>query len=179
MKLLKRLFIVIVALVLLVFVIAIFIDGSYAVEKQITISKPKAEVFNYVKLLKNQDEYSVWQKMDPNMKKSYIGEDGTVGFVASWESNNDKVGKGEQEIIGVKEGERLDFQLRFFEPFEAQDNAYMITQSKGQNSTVVKWGFKGEMSYPMNFFLLFMDMEEMLGGDLQTGLENLKKELEK
>lgn len=178
MKLLKRLFAVIVALVLLFFIIAIFVDGNYQVEKQITIEKPKTEVFNYIKYLKNQNEYSVWQQMDPKMKKSYIGEDGTVGFVSSWESSNEKVGKGEQEIMAIEEGKRLDFELRFFEPFEATDNAYMITEEKSAKSTVVKWGFKGEMGYPIRIFLLFMDMDEMLGKDLQDGLSNLKKNLE-
>lgn len=35
------------------------------------------------------------------------------------------------------------------------------------------------MNYPMNIMLLFMDMEKMLGGELYTGLQNLKRELEK
>lgn len=179
MKLLKRLFIVVVALVMLFFIIALFVDGSYSVERSVTIQKPKEEVFGYIKMLKNQGEYSVWQQMDPKMKKSYIGEDGTVGFVSSWESNHEKVGKGEQEIIGIKEGKRLDFELRFFEPFEAKDHAYMITEAKTDKATVVKWGFDGEMGYPMRFFMLFMDMDEMLGNDLQTGLDNLKMNLEK
>ena len=30
----------------------------------------------------------------------------------------------------------------------------------------------------MNIMLLFMDMDEMLGSDLETGLENLKQLLE-
>lgn len=34
------------------------------------------------------------------------------------------------------------------------------------------------MPYPFNLMLLFMDMEEMIGNDLQTGLENLKLVLE-
>jgi hypothetical protein len=34
------------------------------------------------------------------------------------------------------------------------------------------------MKYPMNLMLLFMDMEGMLGGDLEQGLTNLKGVLE-
>ena len=36
--------------------------------------------------------------MDRNVKKSFKGTDGTVGFVAAWDSDNKKVGKGEQEV---------------------------------------------------------------------------------
>jgi hypothetical protein len=39
--------------------------------------------------------------MDPDMKKTYRGTDGTVGFVSEWESNKKDVGTGEQEI-GLK-----------------------------------------------------------------------------
>jgi hypothetical protein len=35
------------------------------------------------------------------------------------------------------------------------------------------------MAYPMNLMLVFMDMDAMLGKDLQTGLNNLKAVLEK
>jgi hypothetical protein len=35
------------------------------------------------------------------------------------------------------------------------------------------------MPYPMNLMLLFMDMDGMLGKDLQQGLDNLKGVLEK
>ena len=37
----------------------------------------------------------------------------------------------------------------------------------------------GKMVYPFNFLGLFMNMNEMIGKDLQTGLDNLKGILEK
>ena len=112
------------------------------------------------------------------MKKTFTGTDGEVGFVSAWESDKKDVGKGEQEIMKITVNQQIDYQLRFFEPFQATDDAYMITDAKGKNTTTVKWGFKGSMDYPMNLMLLIMDMEEMLGNDLQTGLDNLKKVLE-
>jgi hypothetical protein len=45
--------------------------------------------------------------------------------------------------------------------------------------TTVKWGFNGEMKYPMNLMMLTMNMEKMLGPDLENGLKNLKTLLEK
>ena len=116
--------------------------------------------------------------MDPNMKKDFRGTDGTVGFVSAWDSESDEVGKGEQEIIAIVEGERIDYELRFLRPFESTDQAYIITESAGMNQTTVKWGINGKMTYPMNVMLLFMDMEEMLGADLSEGLNNLKVKLE-
>jgi uncharacterized protein YndB with AHSA1/START domain len=179
MKILKNILILIASLVVLLLVVALFVKKDYAVVREVTINKPKQEVFDYVKYLKNQDSFSKWAMMDPNMKKEYRGTDGTVGFVSAWDSEKSDVGKGEQEIKKIAEGERLDFELRFIKPFEATDYAYMTTETAGTDQTKVKWGFNGKMNYPMNLMLLFMNMDKMLGDDLQTGLSNLKTVLEK
>ena len=179
MKILKGLLFLILGIVILALVVALFVKKDYAVEREVTINKPIAVVFDYIKHIKNQDQYSVWNRLDPASKKTYTGTDGTVGFISGWESTNKNVGKGEQEITNITENDRIDMKLRFKEPFEAEDEAYMVTESKGENETKVKWGFKGRMAYPMNIMLLFMDMEGMLGKDLQGGLDTLKTTLEK
>lgn len=179
MRILKRILIVIMILIAIPLITALFVKKDYAVEKEVVINKPKQVVFDYVKMLKNQDNYSVWAMKDPNMKKGYKGTDGTPGFIASWESQNKEVGTGEQEILKITEGERIDFKLRFKVPFEAQDDAYMITEAVGENQTKVKWGFKGAFPYPMNLMNLFMDMDKAVGKDLSEGLNNLKTVVEK
>jgi len=98
-------------------VIALFIDNEYKVENEILIQQPKAVVFTYVKSLRNQDKFSKWANIVPNIKKTYSGTDRTVGFVSAWESDHPEVGKGEQEIIKIIEGQCIDFEFRFFEPF--------------------------------------------------------------
>ncbi|WP_254500404.1 hypothetical protein, partial [Salmonella enterica] len=67
-------------------------------EREITINKSRQEVYDYIKYLKNQNNFSKWAKMDPAMKTEFRGTDGTVGFVSAWESAKKDVGKGEQEI---------------------------------------------------------------------------------
>jgi len=178
MRILKNILIALAIIIAIPLLVALFLKKDYAVEREVVINKPKAEVFEYIKFLKNQDNYSKWNKMDPNMKKSYKGTDGTVGFIAAWDSKNENVGAGEQEIVKITEGERIDTKLRFKVPFEAQDDAYMITEDAANNQTKVKWGFKGAFPYPMNLMGLFMDMEKEVGGDLDTGLQNLKTLLE-
>jgi hypothetical protein len=176
---LRKILIGVVILIAIPFIVALFVEKDYAVERQIVISRPKQEVFNYIKYLKNQDHYSKWAMMDPNMKKTYTGTDGTVGFVSAWDSDNDDVGKGEQEIKMIAEGERIDYELRFLVPFESTSPAYMITESISDNETKVAWGFTGHMAYPMNLLIPLMSFEKIIGDDLATGLGNLKVELEK
>lgn len=179
MKALKIILAVLAILVALPFVVALFINGSYAIEKQITINKPKQEVYEYIKYLKNQNEYSVWAKLDPAMKQTHLGTDGTVGFIEAWESTDKNVGKGEQEITKLVEGERIETTIRFKEPIASTDKAYIALEARDSTSTTVKWGFTGKMKYPLNLLLLVMNMEEMVGNDLQNGLANLKAIMEK
>ncbi|MBL0047856.1 MAG: SRPBCC family protein [Bacteroidetes bacterium] len=179
MKILKKIGIALLAIIAIALITAAFTRKDYAVEREIVINKPNAEVFNYVKNLKNQNYFSKWNMTDPNAKMDYKGTDGTVGFIASWDSQNDQVGTGEQEIMSIVEGSRMDVELRFTKPFVATDKGYFITQAEGDNQTKVKWGFKGKMDYPMNLMLLLMNMEEMIGNDMATSLGNLKVLLEK
>ncbi|MDP3682284.1 MAG: SRPBCC family protein [Flavobacterium sp.] len=178
MNIIKKILLGLFAIIVLALLIALFLPKEYAVEREITINKSKDSVFNYIKYLKNQDNFSVWSSKDPAMKKTFTGTDGTVGAIAGWDSKDKNVGVGEQEIKKIVEGKRIDFELRFKVPFESTDNAYMITEAISANQTKVKWGFDGKMPYPMNLMLPIMNMEEMLGKDLQDGLNNLKAVLE-
>ena len=152
---------------------------EYSVERSISLSKPRQEVFDYVKYLKNQNEFSVWAKIDPDMKMEYRGTDASVGFVSAWDSPVKEAGKGEQEIIRIDEGKRIDYEIRFLKPMKSTDNAFLAFESENENTTKVTWGFYGKMKFPMNVMLLIMDMDKMLGKDLEGGLSNLKGILEK
>lgn len=178
MKLIKIILIGFLLAVAVLLLAALVLPSSYQVERSVSINKPKDQVFSYLVLLKNQDNFSVWMALDPNVKKTYQGEDGTVGFVSAWHSEKDDVGTGEQEIKAIKPGERIDYELRFLKPFASVSPAYLLLEQSAASETKVTWGFQGDMPYPMNLLLLVMDMEGLIGKDLQQGLDNLKKLLE-
>jgi hypothetical protein len=179
MKTLKKLLFGVAILIGLVLIAAWFTNKDYSVEREIVINKPKQQVFDYVKFLKNQNNYSKWATMDKNMKKTFTGTDGTVGCVSGWDSENSQLGKGEQEITKMSEGDRIDYELRFIKPMESISPAYMSTESITDSTTKVKWGMSGTMTYPTNAVMWFMDMNKVIGGDLDTGLTVLKGILEK
>ncbi len=168
---------VILSLVVLLLLAGLFISKDMNVSRDIIINRPKADVFNYVKYLKNQQHYSKWATLDANIKNEFRGTDGAPGFVNSWEGNK-KVGKGEQEILAVSDG-RLDTELRFEKPFKSIAKAKMTTEAVSNNSTKVTWGFESKMNYPMNVMKLFMNMDKAVGNDFSTGLTNLKTLMEK
>jgi uncharacterized protein YndB with AHSA1/START domain len=176
MRILKILLLTVATIIVLGLIAALFIDKDYKVEKEITINKPRQEVFAFLKHLKNQDLFSYWASMDTAMQKTYTGTDGTVGFISAWKGN-DKVGQGEQEITGIKENERLDYDLRFKEPMESNASSYITTEEAGAGQTKVKWAIYGKNNYPGNIMNPMMDF--MMGKDISTGLSNLKVLMEK
>ena len=163
-------------LIALLLVVALFIKKEYTIQREITINKPKREVFTYIKHLKNQEHYSKWVMADPNMKKEYHGTDGTIGFVYAWDGN-DQAGQGEQEIKQIIEGERLDLEIRFIRPFAGVAQTPFTVEALSENQTRVKWGMRGGNPYPLNLMHLIID--KVLGADLEVSLVNLKNILEK
>lgn len=169
---------IILGIIALLLLAGLVISKEIRATKEIIINKPASDVFNYIKYIKNQDNYSKWASLDPNMKSEHRGTDGTVGFVNNW-SGNKKVGEGEQEITAIEEGKALYTDLRFIKPFKSFAKAKMTTTAIDAGSTKVTWGFESKMNYPMNLMKLLMNMNEMVGKDFSTGLTNLKSVLEK
>ncbi|MEO8573478.1 MAG: SRPBCC family protein [Pyrinomonadaceae bacterium] len=168
----------IVLLVAAVVILAFAVSTDFKVEREVTINRPKSDVFSYVKKLRNQDTWGPWAKKDPAIRQEFRGNDGFVGFVSAWKSDNPEVGEGEQEIKNITEDSRLDTELRFKKPFETTSQAFLTTEATGDSSTRVRWGFTGSMPRPMNLMLLVLDMDKEVGKDFEDGLSNLKRILE-
>ena len=176
MKFIKRLLLIILVVISFVLISALFIKKEYAVKREIMINQPQKNVYDYLKLLKNQNNFSTFAKKDPNMKLSYRGTDGTIGFIYAWEGNSE-VGKGEQKITRLSD-RQIDVELHFIDPFESYAPAFFLVERISDNQTKVTWAMNGKMAYPINFLRLFMNMENMIGKEYQQSLINLKQILE-
>jgi len=147
------------------------------IEKSIEIKRSSGEVFDYLKLTRNQDNFSVWNMADPSMKKDYRGNDGTVGFVYSWDSTVKNVGAGEQEIKAIEAGKSIEYEIRFFRPMQNTGKSYFRINSNGENITLVTWIFDSPSKFPYSLFSPIF--KKIMGKDLEKGLINLKGILEK
>ncbi|WP_248723832.1 SRPBCC family protein [Seonamhaeicola sp. ML3] len=171
------LYILISLIVIFVFLVLIA-PKKYHVSRVIEIEKPISEVFKYLKLIKNQDEWSPWKKKDPDMSQKFVGKDGEVGFLSKWEGNKD-VGSGEQEIKRIVKDDIIESELRFFKPWKSQSDAYLKVEYLGDERTKVVWGFSGKNKFPFSLFMLFFNMDKAVGKDFEDGLSTLKHILEK
>ncbi len=174
MKIIKWILISIAGLLALIAIVGLIAKKEYTVVREVTINKPKHEIYEYIKYLKNQKNYSKWEQMDPNVTMNYTGTDAEIGFVSAWDSKLDSVGAGEQEIKKMTPDARIDYEIRFKRPFENTSGGYLELAELAPNQTKVTWGFNGKMPFPFNVMLLTMDMDKMLGRDLTVGLNNLR-----
>ncbi len=60
---------------------------------------------------------------------------------------------------------------------QTANDPYFKIDAKGEGSHVA-WGFSGSSPFPMNIFLLFMNIDKSVGGDFEQGLANFKAYIE-
>ena len=176
MNILLYIIIVLAGIIALLLLIAIFMRKQYRVQREIIIQSPSSTVFDYLRQLKNQDNFNKWVMADPDMKKDFKGTDGTVGFIYGWNGNK-KAGEGEQEITALEEGKRIKTEVRFIRPFPGIAYADMIMEPISNGQTKLSWCNTSAIKYPMNMMIPMI--EKMLAKDMDTSLQTLKNILEK
>lgn len=163
------------ALIALVLIVAAIMPRSYNVIVDIIVDKPKDQVRNYVKLLKNQPTYSVRYQTDPNQALAYSGIDGTVGFTQT-RSGNKEVGVGEQTITQIAEGEYFEVLIHFMRPMEWKNTSRTSVESFSPTQTRVVNTFEWSDPWPLN--IVSLCFKPVIRKDMIQNMNNLKKVLE-
>ena len=166
---------VVAGIIVFLLVAAFFMKKEHYVKREIVVNAPVQKVFDFLKLLKNQEKFNKWTKADSNRNWEFKGTDGTVGFIISWNGNKD-VGEGEKEIISIVEGKRIETQIRFVRPMKMTADVIMETESLSEKQTKVFLINTGTLKYPMNIMIPLA--ERMFPKDMDSSLSTLKNILE-
>lgn len=178
--LLLKILAVFIGLVVLLCVVALFVKKDYTITREILINNSVNNVYDYVRYHKNQREFNQWLSFDPNTKIELRGsEDGTSGAIMHFESSHKKTGTGEWENTRLVPNERIELELRFLKPYQftASGILYFIETKKGRTRLV--WEYNSGMPWPKNITLLFMNMDKIIGKDIEATLEKIKINTEK
>jgi hypothetical protein len=176
MNLLITILLAVGAIIALLFIIAFFMKKEHYVRCEVIINAPRQKVFDYLKLLKNQDEFNKNAMAGSDRKKEFKGTDGTVGYIYSW-SGDKNAGVGEKEIISLIEGKRIETEIRFIKPMAVTARMIMEMESLSDAQTKVYWSNAGKLNYPLN--ILIPMMERSVAKDMDISLGTLKSILEK
>ena len=145
----------------------------YHVERSASINAPAAIIYAQLDDLKKWADWSPWDKIDPNVKKTFEGPDRGVGQSYTWQGNSD-VGTGQMTIASAEPQKRVTYKLDFREPMAAQAEATIIIAKEGASAHKVTWGMDGANNFMGKLFGVFMDMDKMIGKDFEKGLSQLK-----
>lgn len=162
----------VVAIIAVLLVVIAMQPNEYSVSRSATVNAPAERVFANVNDFHKWDAWSPWAKIDPNMKQSFDGPPAGKGAAYTWEGN-DQVGKGRMEIAESKPAEHIKIDLKFLEPWEA-DNVTDFTFKPAGEKTEVNWSMSGRHNFVSKAMCLVMDMDKMIGPDFEKGLSQLK-----
>lgn len=174
MKIIKSIFYVILAIVALVFVIAIFLPSQYRVERTVDIKKPVGMVYGYVADFNNFHDWNPWTILEPNHPYEVTGDSAKVGQKYYWEG--EIIGSGHMIFTEFKPYDLIKSDIAFLSP--QQGKGVVEWEFEGnERSTQVTWSLTGEADYPLGRYYGLM-MDSFLGKSFEEGVNNLKNNLE-
>ena len=166
-----------IALAVLVLVVAVLAYATTRpellhVERSTAVQAPADTIFPLINDFHRWTEWSPYEKLDPAMEKVYSGAASGRGAVYEWDGNS-SAGKGRMEIVDTAPASRVTVKLDFIEPFEGHNTAVFSLVPQG-TTTHVTWTMEGPTPYVAKLMGVFVNMDNMLGADFETGLANLK-----
>ncbi len=173
----RKIVIAVVILLVGVLVYAASQPDTFQVERSTDINTAPKRIFAQIDDLHKWISWSPWEKIDPNMKRTYSGANSGKGAVYEWDGN-DQVGKGRMEIIESSPSSKITIKLDFIKPFEGHNIAEFALKPKAE-STYVTWSMYGPNPYIGKVLRLFLNCDSMIGKSFEEGLANLKAVAEK
>jgi hypothetical protein len=164
------------SVIALLLIIAAGMKKEHYVNREIVINASRQKVFDYIKLLRNQDEFNKHAMAGSERQREFKGVDGTVGYIYAW-SGDKNAGVGEKEIISIVEGKKMEAEIRFVKPMRATATIIMETESLPDGQTKLNWSNAGVLNYPLN--ILVPMMQKHVAKDMDSSLATLKEILEK
>jgi hypothetical protein len=168
----RKILIGIAAIVVLFILLVSTRPSTFHIERSLAMSAPPQTAFAQVNDFHAWSAWSPWEKMDPQMKKTFDGASSGVGAVYAW-TGNDKVGEGKMTIEKSTVPSLVGIKLEFFKPFAATNTA-TFTFAPASEGTKVTWAMDGENNFVGKAFSMFMDMDKMVGADFERGLASMK-----
>lgn len=147
--------------------------STYTIERSAVIDGPVEEIYPQVVMFRRWENWSPWAHLDPGMKVEYGGPKGGLGSTYYWKGN-DKVGEGRMTMTGALKDELVQIKLEFIKPWAQVSQTEFRFKSEGPDKTRVTWTMSGTHDWVGKLFALFMDMDKIVGTDLEKGLASLK-----
>jgi effector-binding domain-containing protein len=167
---LKKIFTVLIVVVVLIAVIGFLLPRHTVVKRSVTINRPASLVYATVNSFVLFPKWSPWQDLDPNMHQTTEGPRDGVGAKLVWKGN-DKVGSGTQVITKSIPDQSMASDLDFGNMGSAKS---LVTLTPDGSMTRATWAVDMDMGANPIGHYIGLTMDGMLGKDFASGLGKLK-----
>jgi hypothetical protein len=176
MKILKITAIVLLSLVVLLVLIGFLLPKQVSVSRSVSVNASKLVIYPLVAAPTNWQQWSVWNKRDPNMSMTYSGSGAGTGAKWSWQSKTE--GNGDMEIINTEGINAITYRLKFADWGMVSTGNFAFEPTNDVVTNVV-WSMKADLgnNLLMRYMGLFMD--RIVGKDFEASLAQLKINAEK
>jgi hypothetical protein len=168
---------IIIIIVMLLMIVAFFAARNFVVVRTFAIQKPAPEIFEYLRYLQNHKRFSKWTSKEFVASEATKGTDGTVGFIQPWNNYKDKAGIGELEIRELIDNKRLNLVHHYFKPVKGVGESEITIEPESDLTSLVRWQYTGHTPYPLNLLTSIMNMDKIIGSDLEICLSKLNQQL--
>jgi hypothetical protein len=141
--------------------------AAFCITRSLVMSAPPAAIFPLINDFREWAKWSPWEKLDPNMKKTYDGAESGVGAAYHWVG--DKSGEGKMTLTESVAHRRVVLDLNFIKPFPANNTTVFTLEPEGEG-TRVTWTMEGQNSFVAKAFNVVMNMDKLVGRDFESGL---------
>lgn len=169
---LKKILIALAVIVVALLGFATTKPDTFRVERAASIKATPETIFAHINDFRSWDDWSPWEKLDPALQRTYSGAAIGLGAVYEWKGNSD-VGSGRMEIMESSPASKISIKLDFIEPFETQSTSEFTLTPEG-DATKITWAMHGPNQFLGKVMSIFVDMDNHIGKDFETGLANLK-----
>lgn len=122
---LKKILLVLVALVLVFVVVVALQPSEFHVERSVTVDAPASKVFGEVNDFHKWEAWSPWAKLDPKAKVGFEVPSAGEGTVMTWAGNSEG-GAGKMTLVESKPDELVKIKVDFTEPFEGTSGSVRL-----------------------------------------------------
>ena len=150
---------------------------SFHVERARRMHAPPEKIFPLINDFSNWDAWSPWVAKDPAIEITMSDKTSGMGAMYEWAGNND-VGRGRMEVVTVLPLRAVRLKRSIFEPMVARNAVEFSLQAFGEY-TKVTWSMRGSMDFLTKLTSTFMSMDDLVGPDLELGLNRLQMLAEK
>jgi hypothetical protein len=149
---------------------------TFRIARSTTVAAPPERIAPHIQDFHAWAKWSPYEKLDPQMKKTFSGAERGAGASYAWEGNS-KAGAGSMTITDATQ-QRISIALHFKKPMRSENTAEFTLEPDGAG-TRVTWTMVGPKNVLMKVMGVFMNMDKMIGQAFEEGLGNLKALVEK